>query len=95
MKISTHGLMPKYSINDIVLLCKRDATSSVKDVGGQRWRRTNMLTREWQPICCGKSYRSRFLSPGPICSQREGQLVREDPVNPGHCQRDVVTQVQL
>ena len=31
----------------------------------------------------------------PIRSQREGQLVIEDPVNRGHCQRDAVTQVQL
>ena len=28
-------------------------------------------------------------------SQREGQLVIEDPVNRGHCQQDAVTQVQL
>ena len=32
----------------------------------------------------------RFSSPG-----REGQLVIEDPVNRGHCQRDAVMQVQL
>ena len=27
--------------------------------------------------------------------QHDGQLVIEDPVNGGHCQRDAVTQVQL
>ena len=41
------------------------------------------------------SYWPRFSSPGSSLSQREGQLVIEDPVNRGHCQRDAVTQVQL
>ena len=38
-----------------------------------------------------------FSRRGPVIyrSQREGQLVIEDPVNRGHCQRDAVTQVQV
>ena len=96
---------PKYGYNDIALHCiawVRGYFISKRHVGGQCCRRTNMLTREWQPywsICCGESYWPRFSSPGPVIygpirSQREGQLVIKDLVNQGHCQRDAVTQVQ-
>ena len=57
-----------------------------------------MLTREWQPYMylIAVSYWPRFSSPGSQSSQsqREGQLVIEDPVNRGHCQRDAVMQVR-
>ena len=45
------------------------------------------------------SYWPRFSSPGSSHLDHNardvGQLVIEDPVNRGHCQRDAVTQVQL
>ena len=61
---------PKYSFNDIALHCipwVRRYFVSKRHAGGQCWRRTNMLTREWQPywsVCCDESYWLHFSSPG-------------------------------
>ena len=48
----------------------------------------DLLWREYWP-----RFSSPCAAPGfsPIRSQREGQLVIEDPVNRGHCQRDTLS----
>ena len=73
-----------------------DATSSVKDVGGPVLEKNYHANARMATVLIAELLASFFVAGVQSSrSQREGQLVIEDPVNRGHCQRDAVTQVQL